>query len=250
MNESETTLETPKVEEVETGAAPPGAADTAAATEEAPLNLPASVDVNELQALPPEELERLCHDFQLRVYPGRSRHHLILDLVRAALGRKIPVTTTGFFDPVAETFGVLRWPRLNFLPVPEDVGVPRAFIQQFNLRSAQEIRGTLRLPRDREKLIMLDEVLEIEGIPAAEWTAPTPFDNLTPLFPQCRIMLENSKTNSISARAVDLLTTLGRVQRGLIEAAPLVGQTILPEEITTADRADRPSIGRLCLSAR
>src|ERR1700694_2878800 len=144
------------------------AADTAAATEEQ-LNLPASLDVNELQALAPEEVEKLCRDFQLRVYPGRSRHHLILDLVRAALGRKIPVTTTGFFDPVADNFGVLRWPRLNFLPVPEDVGVPRAFIQQFKLQPAQKIAGTLRLPRDREKLIMVDEVLEIEGIPAAEW---------------------------------------------------------------------------------
>src|SRR5205814_4287324 len=121
-----------------------GAAHRAAATEET-LNLPASLDVHEVQALSPEQVENLYRDFQLRVYPGRSRHHLILDLVRAALGRKIPITTTGFFDPVADNFGVLRWPRLNFLPVPEDVGVPRAFIQQFNLRPAQKIRGTLRL---------------------------------------------------------------------------------------------------------
>jgi transcription termination factor Rho len=141
-----------------------------------------------------------------------------------------------------DTFGVLRWPRLNFLPVPEDVGVPRAFIQQFKLEPAQKIRGTLRLPRDREKLIMLDEVLEIEGIPAAEWTAPTPFDNLTPLFPEGRIMLENSKTNSISARAVDLLTPLGRGQRGLIVAAPRVGKTILLKEIAKAIRVNHPEI--------
>jgi transcription termination factor Rho len=220
----------------------------AATTDAEPaLNLPASFDVNELQALPPEELEALCGEFQLRVYPGRSRHHLILDLVRAALGRKIPVTTTGFFDPVADNFGVLRWPRLNFLPVPEDVGLTRAMIQQFSLRAAQKIRGTLRLPRDREKLIMLDEVLEIEGVPAAEWTAPTVFDNLTPLFPQGRIMLENSKTNSISARAVDLLTPLGRGQRGLIVAAPRVGKTILLKEIAKAIRVNHPEIQLIIL---
>jgi transcription termination factor Rho len=244
MNENETTPETPKVEEIEAAEETPRveeAAHRAAATEE-PLNLPASVEVNELQAMPPEKLEKLCRDFQLRVYPGRSRHHLVLDLVRAALGRKIPVTTTGFFDPVADNFGVLRWPRLNFLPVPEDVGVPRAMIQQFNLRPAQEIRGTLRLPRDREKLIMLDEVEAIEGVPIAEWKAPTEFDNLTPLFPEGRIMLENSKTNSISARAVDLLTPLGRGQRGLIVAAPRVGKTILLKEIAKAIRANHPEI--------
>src|SRR6476659_3777360 len=138
-----------------------------------PTNLPEALDVNELQAMRPEDVEALCRDFQLRVYPGRSRHHLILDLVRAALGRKIPVTTTGFFDPVADNFGVLRWPRINFLSVPEDVGVPRAMIQQFNLRPAQKIRGTVRLPRDREKLITLDEIQSIEGVPIGEWKQPT-----------------------------------------------------------------------------
>src|SRR3989440_8823849 len=192
MSESESTPEAPKVQGrvAETADAATTAGHTAAATEEL-LNLPASLDVNDVQALLPEQLEKLCRDFQLRVYPGRSRHHLILDLVRAALGRKIPVTTTGFFDPVADNFGVLRWPRLNFLSVPEDVGIPRAMIQQFDLRPAQKIHGTVRLPRDREKIIMLDEIEAIEGVPVAEWNAPTGFDNLTPLFPQGRIMLEN-----------------------------------------------------------
>jgi len=92
------------------------------------------------------------------------------------------------------------------------------------------------------KLIMLDEVEAIEGVPIAEWKAPTAFDNLTPLFPQGRIMLENSKTNSISARAVDLLTPLGRGQRGLIVAAPRVGKTILLKEIAKAIRANHPEI--------
>src|SRR5688572_32845400 len=104
---------------VQTCALPISAASTEA--EAAPaVALPEALDVNQLQALDPAEIEKLCRDFELRVYPGRSRHHLILDLVRAALGRKIPVTATGFFDPVADAFAVLRWPRLNFLPVPED----------------------------------------------------------------------------------------------------------------------------------
>ena len=228
---------------------PAQAAEPAApATESAPTTsveralLPASLGVNELQALEPAEIENLCRDFELRIYPGRSRHHLILDLVRAALGRKIPVTVSGFFDPVADSFGVLRWPRLNFLSVPEDVGVPRAFIQLFHFRPAQKITGTVRLPRDREKTLMLDDVTAIEGLPPEEWKEPTPFDNLTPLYPEGRIMLENSKTNSISARAVDLLTPLGRGQRGLIVAAPRVGKTILLKEIAQAIRANHPEI--------
>jgi transcription termination factor Rho len=201
-----------------------------------------SLDLNELQALGPAEIEKLCRDFELRLHPGRTRHHQILDLIRAALGLGISVTADGFFDQVADSFGVLRWPRLNFLPVPEDVGVPRALSQKFHFRPAQKIKGTLRLPRDREKLLMLDEVIAIEGVTPEQWAEPTPFDNLTPLFPDGRIMLENSTTNSISARAVDLLTPLGRGQRGLIVAAPRVGKTILLKEIAKAIRVNHPEI--------
>ena len=205
-------------------------------------SLPMSLDVNELQSLGPEQIETLCRDFELRVNPARTRHHHILDLIRTALGLGIPVTATGFFDQVADSFGVLRWPRLNFLSVPEDVGVARALIQKFHLKPAQKISGTLRLPRDREKIVMLDELLAIEGLAAAEWTEPTDFEHLTPLYPQGRILLENAKTNSISARAVDLLTPLGRGQRGLIVAAPRVGKTILLKEIAKAIRVNHPEI--------
>src|SRR5256884_4344013 len=214
--------------------------ETSSAT--AVASLPMSLDVNELQSLGPEQIEPLCRDFDLRVNPARTRHHHILDLIRTALGLGIPVTATGFFDQVADSFGVLRWPRLNFLAVPEDVGVSRALIQKFHLKPAQKISGTLRLPRDREKIVMLDEVLAIEGLPAAEWTEPTDFEHLTPLYPQGRILLENAKTNSISARAVDLLTPLGRGQRGLIVAPPRVGKTIVLKEIAKAIRVNHPDI--------
>src|SRR5436190_790208 len=207
-----------------------------------PANIPLALDLNELQALGPAELEQLCRDLEVRVHPGKTRHHQILDVIRAALGLGIRVTAEGFFDQVADSFGVLRWPRLNFLSVPEDVGVPRATKQRFSFKLGQKIRGTLRLPRDREKLIMLDEVTAIEDLPPEEWKEPTPFDNLTPLFPDGRIMLENSTTNSISARAVDLLTPLGRGQRGLIVAAPRVGKTILLKEIAKAIRVNHPDI--------
>ncbi len=236
MDESSSTHTEPEAQT----AAEPASNATGPATET--IALPSALDLNELQALGPAEIEKLCRNFDLRVHPGRTRHHHILDLIRAALGRKIPVTARGFFDQVADSFGALRWPRLNFLPVPEDVGVPRALIQKFHFRPGQKISGTLRLPRDREKLLMLDEIMAIEGVPPQEWTEPTAFDNLTPLFPDGRIMLENSKTNSISARAVDLLTPLGRGQRGLIVAAPRVGKTILLKEIAKAIRVNHPEI--------
>ena len=207
-----------------------------------PAAIPASLNVNQLQALAPSELDELCRAFELRFHPGRTRHHQIVDLVRCAIGRNVPVTAEGFFDQGADSFAVLRFPALNFLPVPEDVGVPRAAVQRFRFKPGQLIAGTLRLPREREKSIMLEQVTAIEGVPPDEWQEPIAFDSLTPLYPAGRIILENTKLSSLSARAVDLLTPLGKGQRGLIVAAPRVGKTILLKEIAKAIRINHPEI--------
>ena len=203
---------------------------------------PASLHLNDLQRLSPAELDDTCQRFDVRIHPGRTRHQIIVDLVRCALSQNVRVTAEGWFDQVADSFALLRFPALNFLPVPEDVGVPRGTAQHFKFKPGQLIAGTVRLPRDREKTLMLDEVTAIEGVPPQEWQEPTAFDNLTPLFPDGRIFLENAKINSVSARAVDLLTPLGRGQRGLIVAPPRVGKTILLKEIAKAIRANHPEI--------
>jgi hypothetical protein len=76
------------------------------------------LNLNELQALTPQALEDLCRTFDVRMHPGRTRHHHIVDLVRVACGQGVPVRVEGFFDIVADNFGLLRFPALNFLPVP------------------------------------------------------------------------------------------------------------------------------------
>ena len=86
---------------------------------------------------------------------------------------------------------MLRWPKLNFLPVPEDVAVPRTMIEQYDLRPGQKVAGTVRLPVQREKFLSLDKVTKVENQPAEEWKQSTAFDKLTPQFPQGRIILEN-----------------------------------------------------------
>ncbi|PYK09113.1 MAG: transcription termination factor Rho [Verrucomicrobia bacterium] len=201
-----------------------------------------SLDLNELQEFPERKLKALARDLDLYLHPARSRHHHILDIVCAALAGGGTVTAEGFLDQVSGSFAMLRWPKLNFLPVSEDVAVSRALIEQHRLRPGQKVAGTVRLPVQREKFLSLDKVTHIEGQPAEEWTEPTHFDKLTPQFPQGRIILENPKTNSISARAVDLLAPLGRGQRGLIVAPPRVGKTILLKEIAKAIRVNHPDI--------
>ncbi len=201
-----------------------------------------ALDLNELQELSAKKLEALARRLGLHLHPARSRHQHILDVIRAGLSMGTTVTAEGFLDQVSDSFAMLRWPKLNFLPVPEDVCVPLAVIEQYHLQPGQKLAGNIRLPEHREKFLTLQHVTTIEDQPAEEWAELTDFDKLTPQFPQGRIMLENPKTNSISARAVDLLAPLGRGQRGLIVAPPRVGKTILLKEIAKAIRINHQDI--------
>jgi transcription termination factor Rho len=205
------------------------------------------LDINAVHRLSPEELSELGKQLDVFFHPARTRHYQILDLVRAALNAGATVTCEGFLEPVSESFALLRSPELNFLPVPEDAGVSKAIAQQYRLRPGQRLGGVVRLPREREKSLMLEEVTTIEGAPVSEWTGQTDFENLTPQYPQGRIMLENDKTKSLEARAVDLLAPLGRGQRGLIVAPPRVGKTILLKEIAKAIRVNHPGIELIIL---
>jgi len=211
-------------------------ADTAATTP------PRVLDLNELQEFSEKKLKALARDLELHLHPARSRHQHILDIVRAAISNGATVSAEGFLDQVSDSFAMLRWPKLNFLPVPEDVAVLRPLIEQYDLRPGQRVAGTVRLPVQREKFLSLEKVTKIENQPVEEWKQPTAFDKLTPQFPQGRIILENPNTSSVCARAVDLLTPLGRGQRGLIVAPPRVGKTILLKEIAKAIRANYPEI--------
>src|SRR5262245_44249127 len=207
-----------------------------------PAKAPRALDLNELQEFPEKKLRALARDLDLHLHPARSRHQHILDTVRAAISCGAAVSAEGFLDQVSESLAMLRWPKLNFLPVPEDVAVPRTLIEQYDLRPVQRVSGTVRLPVQREKFLSLDQVTKVEHQPAEKWKQSTAFDKLTPQFPQGRIILENPNTSSVCARAVDLLTPLGRGQRGLIVAPPRVGKTILLKEIAKAIRANYPEI--------
>ena len=235
----------------ETGKPEPATPATAGTAEKPPSPTPATapppLNLNELQAQTTEQLDKISRKLGVHLHPGRSRHQQVFDIVRHALSLGGVVTGEGFLDEVGESFGFLRSPRLNFLPVPEDVCVSRSLMQEHQLRPGQRVGGTLRLPRDREKFLVLERVTTIEGQPVEQWSAPTDFEKLTPQFPQGRIMLENPKTNSISARAVDLLAPLGRGQRGLIVAPPRVGKTILLKEIAKAIRVNHPDIELIIL---
>jgi len=189
----------------------------------------------------------LAREFSLRVSHERTRHQLVFDLLKAYAVRGVTLAAEGMLEISNENYGFLRWELYNFVPCPEDVYVSANLLKRHGLRPGHKVRGILRAPRDKEKFMALEQVLSIEGIPLDRWAEPKHFDQSTALFPDRRILLENQKTRSVSARAVDLITPLGRGQRGLIVAAPRTGKTILLKEIALAIRANSPDIHLILL---
>ena len=220
----------------------PGDTGAAAVAAPPPPSVPKELWVDELNAAPFNELLERADALNVRVNPEKTRHHIVFDLLRthAQLGSAL------FADGVLEmashgNSGFLRWGRFNFKTLPQDVLVPGQFINKFGLRNGNSFTCRLRLPRDnRERNLVVDEILSIEGIPAAEWQETVEFEKLTAMHPTERIVLENLKLNSVTARAIDMIAPLGHGQRGLIIAPPRVGKTVMLKEIARAISANSP----------
>jgi transcription termination factor Rho len=189
----------------------------------------------------------MAREFGLRVSHERSRHQLIFDLLKAFGAQGITLIAEGMLEMANDTYGFLRWPAYNFNPGPEDVYVAPAFLKKYALRVGHKVAGIIRSPKEKEKFMTLEQVVSVEGIKVAEWEEPKHFDQLTAMFPDRRIILENPKTRSISPRAMDLVAPLGRGQRGLIVAPPRTGKTILLKDIAQAIRANSPDIHLIIL---
>jgi transcription termination factor Rho len=205
------------------------------------------LELDQLHRLPHTELVNLAREFNLRVSQERTRHQFTFDLLKAYGARGIKLRAEGMLELSNEAYGFLRWERYNFTPCPEDVYVPASILKRYGLRAGVKIKATIRVPRDKEKFMALEEVINVEGIPIEQWTEPKQFDQLTALFPDRRILLENSQTKSVSARAVDLIAPLGRGQRGLIVAPPRAGKTILLKDIAMAIRVNSPEVHLILL---
>jgi transcription termination factor Rho len=204
------------------------------------------LDLDSLQALNHADLTSLLERYRLRLRPDGSKRHLVFDLARFLLSAGAEITASGMIEDLGD-HSMLRWPRYNFAAGPDDLFVSISLVRQFGLQTGLELRGTLRAPGERDRYCGLETIASIEGIPAAEWQPVTPFDKLTPLFPQERIILEAVKEPTLSTRAVDLIAPLGKGQRALIVAPPRTGKTILMKHIAQAIRSTSPDVKLILL---
>ncbi len=206
-----------------------------------PATSSGTLHLAELHSEPHSKLLRRADELRLRVNPERSRRQLIFDLARE-YAMHGTVFIDGVLEMVGESHGFLRSRHDNFRPGADDPYVSGQLIQRFSLKNGHHIAGRIAAPRGREKHLFLEEITAIENVPSESWQAPPDFEDLTPTFPNRRIMLENNVTKSISTRAIDLVTPLGRGQRGLIVAPPRTGKTILLKEIAQAILVTSPDI--------
>jgi len=220
--------------------APAGATPAIGAEAPGAPAFPQQLWIDELHSEPLAALLARAEALHLRLNPERTRHHLVFDLLKAYAARGAELFADGVLELSPQGSGFLRWPCYNFRALPQDVYVSQQAERQFGLRNGNRLTGRIRPPRDREKFMTLDKVLSIEGIPAESWAVTKEFDQLTALHPTERIVLENQKSTSITGRALDIISPLGRGQRGLIVAPPRTGKTILLKDIAQSILVNSP----------
>ena len=169
------------------------------------------------------------------------KQDLIFKILQAQTEKSGLIFSEGVLECLPDGFGFLRAPEYNYLPGPDDIYVSPSQIRKFNLRTGDTISGQIRPPKEGERYFALIKVEAVNFEPPEAARERIFFDNLTPLYPQGRISLETGKDN-LSARVMDLMTPIGKGQRGLIVAAPRTGKTMLLQNIANSITANHPEV--------
>jgi transcription termination factor Rho len=220
---------------------PKEAATAASAAVDAPK--PRDLWIDELHSLTVLELHERFAELKMRANPEKSRHFLVCDLLRTyhSLGfRLLAEGVTEFIT--SDGCGYIRFPRYSFRAGPQDPFIPFQMARKVRLKGGQLLTVRFRPPMHKEKYMMVEEILTIEGKPFKEWEPPRDFETLTPRFPDARIRLDGEGRSSMTARAVDLISPIGRGQRGLLVAPPRAGKTILMKELAIAALSNNPGL--------
>lgn len=192
-----------------------------------------TLQLSDIQRLAIPDLNRMAHEYQVE-NPGTLRkNELIAAILRRVGERNGTIFGDGVLEILPDGYGFLRSSRFNYVPCPDDIYVSPSQIRRFGLKKGDLISGPVRPPRDKERYFALVKVEKIEGDDPEKAREKIFFDNLTPLFPDRRIILETPKGDH-SMRAMDLITPIGFGQRGLIVAQPRTGKTILMQKIANS----------------
>ncbi len=200
----------------------------------------------ELKKMKISELTTMAKDFSIEGATGMPKQELIFSLLQAHSDQNGLIYGEGVLEILPDGFGFLRATDSNYLPGPDDIYISPSQIRRFNLRTGDTISGQIRPPKDTERYFALLKVEQVNHEDPEISREKILFDNLTPLYPEERVVLETTKDN-YSSRIMDLMTPLGKGQRGLIVAPPRTGKTMLLQNIANSVTANDPSIHKIVL---
>ncbi len=200
----------------------------------------------ELKEMKISQLTEMAKEFNIEGASGMRKQDLTFALLQAHSARNGLIYGEGVLEILPDGFGFLRAPDANYLPGPDDIYISPSQIRRFNLRKGDTVSGQIRPPKESERYFALLKVEKVNHQDPEISREKILFDNLTPLYPDKRIPLEVSSDN-YSTRIMDLMTPIGKGQRGLIVAPPRTGKTMLLQDVANAVSANDKDIHKIVL---
>ena len=188
-----------------------------------------------------QKLTQVAKELNVAGATGMRKQELIFQILTAQTEQSGFIFSEGVLEMLPDGFGFLRAPEYNYLPGPDDIYVSPSQIRKFDLRTGDTVCGQIRPPKEGERYFALIKVEAINFESPDQAREKLFFDNLTPLYPEERLKLETTADN-LSARVMDLVTPIGKGQRGLIVAPPRTGKTMLLQTIANSVAQNHPEV--------
>lgn len=199
------------------------------------------LDLESLKTLKIAELNQIAQELNIQGTSGLKKQELIFKILEEQTAQEGLIFSKGVLEVLPDGYGFLRSPKFNYLPGPDDIYVSPSQIKRFDLHTGDTISGQIRPPKDNERFFALLRVEAVNFESPEKKTDNVLFDNLTPFYPVERVDLEvNAKENTM--RIMNLLTPIGKGQRGLIVSPPRAGKTVILQKIANSITENHPEI--------
>ncbi len=198
-----------------------------------------SINIAKLQAMSMTDLNNMAKELNVENFGTMRKHEVIFHILQKNAERAGVLFSEGVLEVLPEGFGFLRSQSFNYLPCPEDIYISPSQIRRFDLQTGNLIAGQIRPPKEKEKFFALLKVEAVDGEEPDKAKDKTHFENLTPLFPNRRFILETA-ADELSTRVLDLVCPIGKGTRGLIVAPPRTGKTVMMQKIANAILKNNP----------
>ena len=200
-----------------------------------------TIHISQLQSMSMVELNTMAKELEIENFGTMKKHELILHILQQNAERSGVMFAEGVLEILPEGFGFLRSRSYNYLSCPEDIYVSPSQIRRFDLQTGDIVAGQTRPPKEKERFFALLRVEAVDKEDPEKAKDKIHFDNLTPLFPEERLILENDPSE-YSTRVLDLVCPIGKGSRGLIVAPPRTGKTVLMQNVANAILRNNPEV--------